>query len=326
MEKSEPALPLKFLSALTHDFPDVWRYADRARAMCGTDLPEWPRQVFLPYAAWYAIACRLYGVPGLDLAQIQTVGKLAAAGAWRPGQDIVRFEPDLAEALMATELVGDIPADVLWRLPSWCVYVEQAIEVYHVPYQGFFAFLEEDANDGHRELRLHFLGENGDFGFPIHLGDYTLAYALEAMTHEIWSGADLAGLDQISAACLSRTDVFLSGAQKAVNLLLYLCAYGLDDEKARPQAKAAYPSARKTKKGWRLYPPDKPVIHTPGQKLAQALREAASGQRAQAGTHASPRPHIRRAHWHDYWLGAKEEKRFDLRWLPTIAVAMRQED
>ena len=25
------------------------------------------------------------------------------------------------------------------------------------------------------------------------------------------------------------------------------------------------------------------------------------------GTHASPRPHIRRAHWHSFWVGKKDQ-------------------
>ncbi|MBD5641171.1 MAG: hypothetical protein HDQ91_01965 [Desulfovibrio sp.] len=324
MEK--PLLPVKFLTDLNRNFPDAWRYADQTRAMPGDKIPDWPREVFLPYGAWYPIACQLYGARQLDHIQIQLIGKLAAAGAWRPGQDIVRFEPGLAASLMDTELVGDIPADTLWRLPAWCVYIEQEIEVYNVPYAGFFAFLEQDAASGNRELRLHFLRETDDFGFAVPLGKWSLAEALDRMAAGIRKGAAVAGIDSLSAAYLARGDVFMAGAQKAVNLLLYLCAYGFGDQKRDPLARADYPSAKKTKKGWRLFPPDRPAIHSPGQKLAKALREAAERQAAQTGIHASPRPHIRRAHWHGYWLGAKEERRFDLRWLPPIAVAMKDED
>lgn len=322
----KPALPLKFLTEIGRQFPDVWKDADRVRPMAGDKLPDWPREIFLPYGAWYPIACKLYHVGKLDVRQIQLIGKLAAAGAWRPGQDIVRFEPDLAKSLMGTELIGEIPTDILWRLPPWSVYVEQPVAVYEVPYEGFFAYLDYGLDDGQRALRLHFLGEHIDFGFPVQLGAGSLVESLGKMTAAMRAGAKVAGIDPLEAAALARSDVFLEGAQKAINLLLYLCSYGLDDKKREPQARAIYPSAKKTKKGWRLFPPDRPVIHTPGVKLAEALRTAASGQRGQTGTHASPRPHIRRAHWHGYWLGAKEEKRFDLRWLPPIAVAMREDD
>ena len=40
-----------------------------------------------------------------------------------------------------------------------------------------------------------------------------------------------------------------------------------------------------------------------------------------------PRAHVRRAHWHGFWTGPRdperaEERRFDLRWLPPIPVAV----
>ena len=59
-----------------------------------------------------------------------------------------------------------------------------------------------------------------------------------------------------------------------------------------------------------------------GVRLGAALRRAY--QAAQTGgtdTHAGPRAHIRRAHWHGFWSGPREgERRFDLRWLPPIPV------
>ena len=41
------------------------------------------------------------------------------------------------------------------------------------------------------------------------------------------------------------------------------------------------------------------------------------------GTHASPRPHIRRAHWHSFWVGKKDQpdaRSVTLKWLPPIPV------
>ena len=38
--------------------------------------------------------------------------------------------------------------------------------------------------------------------------------------------------------------------------------------------------------------------------------------------HSSPRPHLRRAHWHSFWIGKRNsaERKLVLRWLPPIAV------
>jgi hypothetical protein len=38
----------------------------------------------------------------------------------------------------------------------------------------------------------------------------------------------------------------------------------------------------------------------------------------------SPRTHIRRAHWHGYWTGSSEQKRFKYNWLSPIVVRGRE--
>lgn len=43
---------------------------------------------------------------------------------WRLGKGIYRFDADLRAALLDTPITGDIPTEVLKRLPEWCVYVE----------------------------------------------------------------------------------------------------------------------------------------------------------------------------------------------------------
>ncbi len=48
-----------------------------------------------------------------------------------------------------------------------------------------------------------------------------------------------------------------------------------------------------------------------------------------SGTHARPRPHIRRAHWHSYWVGKcndPDTRTVVLKWLPPIAVNVQNVD
>jgi hypothetical protein len=75
------------------------------------------------------------------------------------------------------------------------------------------------------------------------------------------------------------------------------------------------------KGGLRLFPADKPTTWDIGMRIGAALRAAT--QRAESepagGTHASPRPHIRRAHWHSYRVGPGRAETI-LRWLAPIAV------
>jgi Type IV secretion-system coupling protein DNA-binding domain len=55
------------------------------------------------------------------------------------------------------------------------------------------------------------------------------------------------------------------------------------------------------------------------------LIEARERSEAQGGTHASPRAHVRRAHWHTFTRGVGRAERF-IKWLPPISVNVGDED
>ena len=68
----------------------------------------------------------------------------------------------------------------------------------------------------------------------------------------------------------------------------------------------------------RLYPDAR-------EQVGAALRQALSAHEPteSTGTHASPRPHFRRARWHSFWLGKRDQhdaRSVTLKWLPPIPV------
>ena len=75
----------------------------------------------------------------------------------------------------------------------------------------------------------------------------------------------------------------------------------------------------------RMFAPDHPSRWEVGYRLGAALRQALSEHEPAepTGTHASPRPHIRRAHWHSFWAGKRDQpeaRSVTLKWLPPIPV------
>lgn len=305
-------LPEQFLTVMNKNFGSAWRESDALRAVHKGD---WEPAVFLPLTYWRDICCSLYKTKSLDPVQATLVQKLAAAGAWRPAQDIVRFDPDVARALMDTPLEGGIPSDVLLRLPAWCVWFDVAVEA-HMRWDGFFAYLNE--KDRCMELCLHFLAYGEDMPLAIRIGDWSIE---EGCLQPLREGAKLAQVQGMEAFVTG--DGFMQGVKQALSLILYVCAYGLVEKPGSQASKINYPVPKKVKTGWRIFPPDQPKIHLLGESIGTQIRHA-SRSTEHSGSHASKRPHIRRAHWHTYRVGQGRQD-FELKWLSPIAVAMREE-
>lgn len=117
-----------------------------------------------------------------------------------------------------------------------------------------------------------------------------------------------------------------------ISLVLYLCSANRDLRDSRgSELQPRKPKLTKTKKGLRAFPPDRVSVWEVGYRIGAALRKAVAASRDKSGdgTHASPIPHVRKAHWHSFWTGPKddpEQRRLVLKWLPPIPVGVRDSD
>lgn len=301
-------------------YPGAWRELDDMRQERGTSLPDWPDWCFLPLAASYAVVSG-GGDNRVPLHLLGDVGRLAALAAWRPTQGIYRFDSTLYSALIDTPLTGDLPCEVLRHLPEWCVYIETPGYAWMgTTLHGFFAHLEYDPEAGGREeLRLLIDADDALVPVPVHLGPWPLEEAVAramdvSRTYAAAQGTTLP--DGVTRATTETVAPLLS-------LLLYLCAE--ESEIGDGQARPAMPRPRRTKRGWRLFPADKPTQWDVGVRLGAALRRAYRQQETgqpeidPATGRTRPRAHIRRAHWHTYRHGPGRELA-RLRWLPPIPV------
>lgn len=288
-------------------------------------MPDWDDAVFLPLSGWHSILTVLTGMDNYDPDLFRMMLICGFIGAWRPTQDIVRFDPDVLESLISTNLKGDLPVDILWNLPAWAVYVEAPIELAGKEYIGFMAHLEQDVENGQRELRLLYIGEKEVTPVIVHLLKGSIYQGVAAANAEAKFHGENIGFNLPKEA----EQKVEPGLVAAINLLLYLCSYGLSDSE-KYEGHKSLPTPIKVKAGWRLFPPDRPKVHVLGESFGRQIREAkAQGrEKGEHGTHASPRPHIRRAHWHSFWIGSKKEggeRKILARWLPPMAIAMGED-
>lgn len=325
------ARPLAHLAAAGRRYPAAWRQYDTLRVARGKALPDWPAWCFCPLSGAYAIISRGGDMP-IGAPGVADIGRLGALAAWRPTQGVYRIDPTVAAAVRETPLGGEVPAEVLPRLPEWCVWIDDpGVTFIDMPVRGYFAHLEYDSNDGHAELRLAL-----DLGgppldslrcVPLHLGQGSLEGSVRAALDESFRRG-------LAAAPGDYVPRLAEAVEPLVNLVLLLCT----ETAARGHRPGTWPprppSAKRATSGWRLYPPDRPRLWPIGEALGAAIRRA----EAKAATHprgpiegerASPRPHVRRAHWHTYWTGPRQgpqPRRAVLKWLPPIAVALEEDD
>lgn len=309
--------PIQNLNAAIRQYPETGRLVDEFRAGRGKGLPNWPDWCFLPMAAWYAIVSAGNKVDALPPHLSGDVARLAALGTWRYSQGIYQIDQDLMSALMDSPISGDLPSDVLYRLPEWCIYIETpgqkwlGDELY-----GFWAHMEWDANTGRTELRFLLDCEKNLIGLPLHVGAWTITEAVDRAISEAVKQAQIAGITLTAAP----DDVQSMAAQinPLISILLYLCSEEPEiDDTREPGISPARPNPRKTKNGWRLFPADKPKIWAVGATIGAQLRHAAAGDQ----TDRTVKTHLRRGHWHGFWTGPRQgERKFIYRWISPLVV------
>jgi len=327
--------PKRHLEHYARLYSDAWKDVDSMRADRGKDLPWWPEWCFLPLAGSYSIVSAEAERQGVISTRTLTagplvndVGILGALVAWRVTQGVYRFDPDVFRSVVDTPVTGDIPHEVFFNLPEWCVYIETpGLTHLGEPMHGFFAHLEYDVNDNRKELRLVLDVDVNGAPFlvprPLHLGSWTLRESIDRMIKE---SQRQAGGDILEPVASELAKEMTSQLEVIVSLLLYLCSVNgeIGNDEKRPEK----PQSVKTKKGPRLFPPDKPRTWDVGVRMGAAIRHyynqtIVNNEQEFTRHHTSPRTHIRRAHWHGFWTGSRnlpEERQYILKWISPIIV------
>ncbi|WP_347990092.1 hypothetical protein [Methylomonas sp. AM2-LC] len=322
--------PSKHLAAAMRLYPSTSKMVDMFRRDRGTDILDWPAWCFLPMAAWYAIVSQdnfdqLSPDRRLPLYLIPDVGKLSAIGTWRYSQGIYQLDADLQEAVADSIIAGDIPSEVLFRLPEWCVYIETAgKQWFGNELYGFWAHLEFDTNTQRNELRLLLDTEEGLIPIPVHIGQWTVTEAIDRATAEARKQLKIAKLD-FRLPDMDEVQQLAMSINPLISMLLYLCSDepDIDDERVLGSSPSR-PQPVKTKKGWRLFPAEKPRVWTVGAKIGEQLRQANAD--ISADTKRGVKVHLRKGHWHGFWTGQKTEKqKFVYKWLMPMIVGSKNE-
>jgi hypothetical protein len=324
------ANPKQLLDDFTKKSGNLWRELDELRFTRLKKSP-WEKIYFAPRELFVNMFKKYF--PSNDLAVKVTSFKAFVLGAWRATQGIYRFDEVVYESVVSMDTPTVIPMDLFLHMPEWCVYVETPnLKLKDDLVFGFFAALELESNEYPKLVLLIQTNKT-----------------LETCKIALKPGEDLRSCLQASVlygyffSCLENEDDSLNALiggsfldkqadllAPFLNLLLFICTQSSEIGDGLDSPKKPIPT--KTKLGLRLFPPNSPKEWGVGTRLGASLRLALSKhQKSDAtGLGASPRPHIRRAHWHGFRSGAMKrgdgsavpvtERKFQLRWLPPIAI------
>ena len=162
------------------------RDLDRIRS--GHD--QWPRWCFEPFTAWIKPIVRTKR----DFEKAFDISCAITVVPWRYSRSVYRFDPDVYRELIDTSLSGDLPEEVLLRLPEWSVYVEMQEETV----SGFFSSLEY-VSPGKVELRFVFCAGERLIPFYIALSAVTVEKSFEKCLREYGAVAGESDADRAKA-------------------------------------------------------------------------------------------------------------------------------
>ena len=303
---------------------------------------RWPACLYLSTDAVYdkirSIASALLegGFDTEDAAEqaFNVSARTATLSAWCATKGVYVLDSAISRDVLSSSLRGELPVDLLCGLPEWSVYVilPDKLNVvcdaeggYTGSMGGFFASVVGSAGN----LSLALLPDLGGDVFT----------TLQVFLLPLRSGYNLSDLELnpvrggIAEERADEARVSVRAMIKVcLNALLFISSQ-LDDIRGphdtRPQR------VLRTKKRRRKPPliikPRKSTKWEVGWRMGSQLR-AARARREGAGAVTeglTPKPHVRRAHWHAYWTGPKalpKKRKLILKWLHPILVGDHTQD
>lgn len=323
--------PLELLRRMTAEHPGIWDDMEMLHKENGTGgLPHWPEWCYAPIAAAMA------SVMGPDEATldrkreaVRDAQAVAALAPWRQSKEVYVLDPDMQGLLFEQEDL-DLSVETLLRLPYPGFYIEFAADNSYISktFHGVFIHLEYDVDNGDRELRLLYLPRAGiPFGIPVHLDAGTIADSVRETYRQahkaVEEDPELRRALLTDEACMDQqADIY----RQTVQVVLYLCAQNAEISqnseqafytKRTPTIKDRYAEIRKWDVGMRI-----------GKAIRAYRGESVAKSKPEGGHHASPRPHMRRGHWHSFWSGPKadpDQRKLELMWVAPTIVGANQE-
>ncbi len=260
-------------------------------------------------------------------------------GLWRLAKGVYFFHPTLADSVARTP-ISRLPVELLFRLPEPAplVVVPSGLPSLR-NVLGFFVHLDwhGHSQDGrsspsppHLELRFSALTSDDQMVvFTLDLDSEDLQGAVSKTFDRYRQPWDRSVMGPAFLQSEDPRSLYKRVISEMLSLTLFLCQDepDLGDIRPRPPVPVVRVGGER-----RVFPPDKPLIIPTGWRWGRVLslaRERVSVNESRFGSLGTSgrtvSPHVRRAHWHLYWVGKgsrsdPSKARPVLKWIPAILV------
>lgn len=226
---------------------------------------------------------------------------------WQYNKFIYKFNKDIFNSIIDCEIEKNLPANLIKRLPHSCLYVstENYFEdpANQIKIDGFFICLTKiDHKDYIIFLINYYHPENEIFicSIPILLDNKNINELIDET-------------EKNHGSLMNYREETKKLLHKLFSITLYLCS-NEPDISCHEKIKKEHQPIIKTRHGEKLLPAPKVKIFNVGDEIAKKIQEVNDYESGDK----SVRAHIRKAHWHGYWIG-KGRTEFKYNWIhPTL--------
>lgn len=324
-KRQEKCIPLELLNQISIKYPGCWDLIERIRNEQGKQTSEifvdkpavWKSWCYIPIGICRSIITDIFGNDNLMLASYDA-SLMATLAPWRQYKEIFQFDEELVKDLQgeAEYTVNmSVPSNIFLKLPYPAMFIQTEKE------KGFFVSLENDPGRGDQELRFVFV-DPSDKDTPYY-PSYIAFNNKETIGDQVKKMMTFLNGQRSNDKLENELAKLLS---TSFQLVLYLCTKQPDlRQTSKPVKRSAviHDSYREIRQ-WDVGIRYGNAIRAYTKKITDS-GETDENSTGHQGSHAPKRPHIRRGHFHHYWVGSKskpDERKQELIWLePTFVNA-----
>lgn len=318
--------PQKFLFLYNKLQGVLWQGMDNLHL---TKRSNWPEFCYVPLSLPINYAAHAQGVNLADPRTAQFVIDhkiLFMIGTWAKTQGIYRFDETIFEHVTKSSFEGILMVDILTKLPEWCSYIEfpYGVKLNGVNCYGFYAMISYNEFPIEKPTIDIIIDSDHGFHHRCLLLDSNFDTMIDFLMQHRKEFEGIGSLDPDDK--MNTRDAIKEQLSACINCLFYLCSQNAEiTHSKKPEKLPKNPKIQKIKGESKILNADHPnvwnVAYRQGADLRKAIAEFQTLDK-EAIERNSPRPHIRKAHFHGYWMGSREtnDRKYLVRWLANIFV------